>query len=228
MGKVDGAFCIGLQHDQSRVLMNYKPSIGSIMTLAHELGHAYHNLNLASQNPAQPRYPDGAGRNGEYFCETLTQAAALTHADATGKLEILESSLQRSCQIVVDITSRYLFETRLFAQRQQRELSADELCGLMTQAQKETYGDGLQEATLHPYMWAVKGHYYSTGRSFYNYPYMFGQLFGTGLYALYRNDPESFTPRYDDLLAGTAGLMPPRSPKQWESTLPSARFGKEV
>jgi oligoendopeptidase F len=137
------------------------------------------------------------------FCETLTQAAALTHADATGKLEILESSLQRSCQIVVDITSRYLFETRLFAQRQQRELSPDELCGLMTQAQKETYGDGLQESTLHPYMWAVKGHYYSTGRSFYNYPYMFGQLFGTGLYALYRNDPGSFTPRYDDLLAGT-------------------------
>jgi len=203
MGKVDGAFCIGLQHDQSRVLMNYKPSIGSIMTLAHELGHAYHNLNLASQTPLNRDTPMALAETASIFCETLTQAAALTHADATGKLEILESSLQRSCQIVVDITSRYLFETRLFAQRQQRELSADELCGLMTQAQKETYGDGLQESTLHPYMWAVKGHYYSTGRSFYNYPYMFGQLFGTGLYALYRNDPGSFTPRYDDLLAGT-------------------------
>ena len=202
-GKVDGAFCIGLQKDESRVLMNYKPSIGSIMTLAHELGHAYHNLNLATQTPLNRDTPMTLAETASTFCETLTQAAALQHADAAGKLEILESSLQRSCQIVVDITSRYLFESRLFAQRQQRELSPDELCTLMTQAQTETYGDGLQTETLHPYMWAVKGHYYSTGRSFYNYPYMFGQLFGTGLYARYRENPHTFTAQYDTLLSST-------------------------
>lgn len=202
-GKVDGAFCIGLQKDESRVLMNYKPSIGSIMTLAHELGHAYHNLNLATQTPLNRDTPMTLAETASTFCETLTQAAALQHADAAGKLEILESSLQRSCQIVVDITSRYLFESRLFAQRQQRELSPDELCALMTQAQTETYGDGLQCDTLHPYMWAVKGHYYSTGRSFYNYPYMFGQLFGTGLYARYREHPSTFTAQYDTLLSST-------------------------
>ncbi len=137
------------------------------------------------------------------FCETLAQNAALAHADANGKIEILESSLQRSTQVVVDITSRYLFESRVFEQRQHRELSADELCALMLQAQRETYGDGLAEATLHPYMWAVKGHYYSTGRSFYNYPYMFGQLFGQGLYALYLDNPSAFTSRYDALLSST-------------------------
>lgn len=202
-GKVDGAFCIGLQNDESRVLMNYKPSIGSIMTLAHELGHAYHNLNLATQTPLNRDTPMTLAETASTFCETLTQAAALQHADAAGKLEILESSLQRSCQIVVDITSRYLFESRLFAQRQQRELSPDELCALMTQAQTETYGDGLQAETLHPYMWAVKGHYYSTGRSFYNYPYMFGQLFGTGLYARYREQPSTFAAQYDTLLSST-------------------------
>jgi oligoendopeptidase F len=203
MGKVDGAFCMGLQGEESRVLMNYKPSIGSIMTLAHELGHAYHNLNLASQTPLNRDTPMTLAETASIFCETLTQAAALEQADEAGKLEILESSLQRSCQIVVDITSRYLFESRLFEQRRQRELSADELSGLMTQAQRETYGDGLQERTLHPYMWAVKGHYYSTGRSFYNYPYMFGQLFGMGLYAIYRNDAANFTARYDTLLSST-------------------------
>lgn len=202
-GKVDGAFCIGLQKDESRVLMNYKPSIGSIMTLAHELGHAYHNLNLATQTPLNRDTPMTLAETASTFCETLTQAAALQHADAAGKLEILESSLQRSCQIVVDITSRYLFESRVFAQRQQRELSPDELCTLMTQAQTETYGDGLKADTLHPYMWAVKGHYYSTGRSFYNYPYMFGQLFGTGLYARYRENPRAFAAKYDTLLSST-------------------------
>lgn len=202
-GKVDGAFCMGLQRDESRVLMNYKPSIGSIMTLAHELGHAYHNLNLADQHPLNRDTPMTLAETASIFCETLTQEAALKHADSAGRLEILESSLQRSCQIVVDITSRYLFESRVFAQRQQRELAVDELNELMLQAQRETYGDGLSESALHPYMWAVKGHYYSTGRSFYNYPYMFGQLFGMGLYAIYRNDPHSFTDRYDALLSST-------------------------
>ena len=202
-GKVDGAFCMGLQRDESRILMNYKPSIGIIMTLAHELGHAYHNLNLASQTPLNRDTPMTLAETASIFCETLAQNAALAHADANGKIEILESSLQRSTQVVVDITSRYLFESRVFEQRQNRELSADELSALMLQAQRETYGDGLADATLHPYMWAVKGHYYSTGRSFYNYPYMFGQLFGQGLYALYLDNPRSFTSRYDELLSST-------------------------
>lgn len=202
-GKVDGAFCMGLQGDESRILMNYKPSIGIIMTLAHELGHAYHNLNLATQTPLNRDTPMTLAETASIFCETLAQNAALQHADAAAKIEILESSLQRSTQVVVDITSRYLFESRVFAQRRDRELSADELSALMVQAQRETYGDGLADATLHPYMWAVKGHYYSTGRSFYNYPYMFGQLFGQGLYALYRTDPAAFTSRYDTLLSST-------------------------
>ncbi len=202
-GKVDGAFCMGLQRDESRILMNYKPSIGIIMTLAHELGHAYHNLNLANQTPLNRDTPMTLAETASIFCETLAQNAALAHADANGKIEILESSLQRSTQVVVDITSRYLFESRVFEQRQNRELSADELSSLMLQAQRETYGDGLTEATLHPYMWAVKGHYYSTGRSFYNYPYMFGQLFGQGLYAIYLDNPRTFTSRYDELLSNT-------------------------
>ena len=73
----------------------------------------------------------------------------------------------------------------------------------MLTTQRETYGDGLDEATLHPYMWTVKSHYYSTGRSFYNYPYMFGLLFGLGLYARYLQDPETFKRGYDDLLSAT-------------------------
>jgi oligoendopeptidase F len=82
-------------------------------------------------------------------------------------------------------------------------LSIDELNELMLQSQKETYGDGLDEDLLHPYMWAVKGHYYSTGRPYYNFPYMFGLLFGLGLYARYEQDPESFREGYDELLSMT-------------------------
>jgi oligoendopeptidase F len=104
---------------------------------------------------------------------------------------------------VVDITSRFLFESRLFEKRRERELTVDELCDLMLDAQKETYGDGLDQTKLHPYMWAVKPHYYRVGLSFYNFPYMFGLLFGLGLYAQYRQDPDTFRRSYDDLLSST-------------------------
>jgi oligoendopeptidase F len=104
---------------------------------------------------------------------------------------------------VVDIHSRFLFESRLFKAREKRELSVDELKNLMLEAQLETYGDGLDPNALHPYMWAVKGHYYSGGLSYYNYPYTFGLLFGLGLYAKYTEDPENFKASYDDLLSST-------------------------
>src|SRR5262249_51787124 len=106
-------------------------------------------------------------------------------------------------QVVVDIISRFLFENRVFERRKQRDLSIDEFKELMLEAQKETFGDGLDESQLHPYMWAAKPHYYSTHFSFYNYPYMFGLLFGLGLYARYQQSPASFKIGYDDLLSST-------------------------
>jgi pepF/M3 family oligoendopeptidase len=202
-GKRDGAYCTGLRGAESRVFANYKPVFGGVSTLAHELGHGYHNINLAQRTPLQRSHPMTLAETASIFCETIIRHAALQKADEQEQLAILEASLQGSCQIVVDITSRFLFEQRLFEKRQQRELSVDELNDLMLEAQRETYGDGLDENLLHPYMWAMKPHYYSTGRSFYNYPYMFGLLFGLGLYARYQQDPETFKRGYDDLLSST-------------------------
>jgi oligoendopeptidase F len=93
-----------------------------------------------------------------------------------------------------------LFEQSVYERRAERELSARESCALMTDAQKETYGEGL--STFHPYMWAVKPHYYAW-RPFYNFPYMFGLLFSLGLYAAYESSPDGFHDRYDDLLSST-------------------------
>jgi oligoendopeptidase F len=188
-------------------------------TLAHELGHGYHNLNLADRTMLQRDTPMTLAETASIFCETIVREAALARADAAERLEILEASLQGSCQVVVDITSRFLFERRVFEGRQQRELSVGELNEFMLQAQRETYGDGLDEALLHPYMWAMKPHYYSAGRSFYNFPYMFGLLFGLGLYARYRQDPEQFRASYDDLLSST-GLA--------DAATLAARFGIEI
>jgi pepF/M3 family oligoendopeptidase len=202
-GKRDGAYCMRVRGDESRVFANYKPAFPGMSTLAHELGHGYHNMNLAARTMLQGETPMTLAETASIFCETIVREAALALADKAERIEILEASLQSSCQVVVDITSRFLFEQRVFERRRLRELAVDELNALMLEAQRETYGEGLGASALHPYMWAMKPHYYSTGRSFYNFPYMFGLLFGLGLYARYREDPGGFRARYDDLLSST-------------------------
>lgn len=199
-GKRDGAYCSDMREDESRILMNFKPAFGSVKTLAHELGHAYHNLCLHGRTPIQKTNPMTLAETASTFCETIVAHAGLKEASGGERLSILEATLQGQCQVVVDITSRFLFEQAVFTGRESRELSANELSAAMEDAQKKTYGDGL--ASLHPYMWAAKPHYYSTG-SYYNYPYMFGLLFGLGLYACYEKDPDGFRTAYDDLLSST-------------------------
>ncbi len=202
-GKIDGAYCTPLRGDESRVFANFKASYDGVSTLAHELGHGYHNLNLAQRTMLQRSTPMTLAETASIFCETIIRNAAMQNAGRQEQIAILEASLQGACQIVVDITSRFLFEQRIFDQRVKRELSIDELNNLMLEAQHETYGDGLDENALHPYMWAMKPHYYSSRLSFYNYPYMFGLLFGLGLYARYQEDTEKFKSGYDQLLSST-------------------------
>jgi len=202
-GKRDGAFCMRLRAEESRILSNFKPSYSGLNTLAHELGHAYHGYVLADRQPLLRQYPMTLAETASIFCETIVRKAALDEVDEQEQINILESSLMGACQVVVDITSRFLFEKSVFEGRSERELSIKELNEYMLDAQRKTYGDGLDQETLHPYMWAVKGHYYSTGRSYYNFPYMFGLLFGLGLYARYMEDADKFRQGYDDLLNST-------------------------
>jgi pepF/M3 family oligoendopeptidase len=218
-GKRDGAYCTALRNDESRILANYKPNFDGATTLAHELGHGYHNVNLAPRTALQRILPMTLAETASIFCETIVNHAVQKNAGREELISLLETSIQGSCQVVVDITSRFLFEQQVLEQRRQRELSIEELNALMLQAQRDTYGDGLDEQSLHPYMWAVKGHYYSTELSFYNYPYMFGLLFGLGLYARYQQEPEQFRQGYDDLLS-SAGLA--------DAATLAARFGIDL
>jgi oligoendopeptidase F len=202
-GKVGGAYCMWLFGDESRILANYSPGYDGVTTLAHELGHAYHNLNEAGLTPLQRRTPMILAETASTFCETLVKEAALVDAEPGERIYILEQAAQGACQVVVDILSRFDFEQALFAGRRERELSIGELNRLMLAAQEAAYGDALSKDERHPYMWAVKGHYYSPQLSYYNYPYLFGLLFGLGLYAIYRREPAAFPDRYDALLAST-------------------------
>jgi oligoendopeptidase F len=140
------------------------------------------------------------------MCETIIFEAVVSQVeDPQEELAILETSLIGNTQVIVDIYSRYLFEKEVFERRAKAELSVEELNEIMEDAQKATYGDGLDENYLQKYMWTWKPHYYRPGLSFYNYPYAFGSLFGIGLYAIYQQSGADFIPDYVDLLTNTGG-----------------------
>jgi pepF/M3 family oligoendopeptidase len=206
-GKRGGAFCMQVQNvKESRVLANFDGSFDGVSTLAHELGHAFHNecAYQANKTQLQQLTPMTLAETASTMCETIVTEAVLgSTQDPQEELAVLEAQIQGAAQVVVDIYSRYLFEKEVFERREKSELSADDFNDIMERAQKATYGDGLDERYLQKFMWTWKPHYYSPGLSFYNYPYAFGLLFATGLYAIYQKRGASFVEDYKNLLAST-------------------------
>ena len=203
-GKVGGAFCYNLQSiGESRILSNFTGSFSDVGTLAHELGHAYHGYALNDESYLNTNYSMPIAETASIFCETIVKNAILKTASDKEKFFILEQDISDSLQVIVDIYSRYIFESSVIEKRKEGSLSVEEFKNLMIQAQKEAYKDGLDHEFLHPYMWLCKGHYYEASLNFYNFPYAFGLLFAKGLYAQYLEKGEAFVEKYDKLLALT-------------------------
>ncbi|WP_420627286.1 M3 family oligoendopeptidase [Candidatus Leptofilum sp.] len=200
-GKRGGAFCMGLRDDESRILTNFEPGFSGVSTLAHELGHAYHNLCLAERTPLLRDTPMTLAETASTFCQKIVENAALQTAVPQDQLIILDGLLEYAARVVLGASSNFLFEEKLFEKRKERELSVEELCALDEETQKASLGDALEEGSLHPYRWAYVPHYY--GSTYYNFPYTFGLLFGLGLYAQYQTEPEPFKAGYDELLSMT-------------------------
>lgn len=206
-GKVGGAYCTDLPLKKvCRILANFDGSFSSLTTLAHELGHGYHAWLLKDEPAHRRDYPMTLAETASIFCETIVFQGALRSSSAQEALQIREVLISESSQVIVDILSRFYFESEVFRIREERELSAEEFCRLMLDAQDKTYGDALNKEERHPYMWAVKGHYYRAELGFYNYPYAFGQLFGLGLYAQYLENPEGFPEKYRKVLLATGSM----------------------
>lgn len=203
-GKVGGAFCDNLPFvKQSRVLTNFDGTLSDVVTLAHELGHAYHGLNIQDHLPLNWNYSMPVAETASTFNETVIMNAAIEEAEGKEKLALLESQLQDVTQIICDIYSRFLFESAVFEKRKDSFLFSQELEQLMLDTQKTAYGDGLDHSLLHPFMWICKSHYYRDTLNFYNFPYAFGGLFARGLYAQYLEEGAAFVPKYRALLNAT-------------------------
>ena len=202
-GKAGGAFCADVNHlKQSRILTNFDGMFGDVVTLAHELGHAFHNQCIFDHRPLNQGYSMPLAETASTFNECVVMASAIAKAaDADEKVALIESQLQDATQIIIDIYSRFRFEKSVFDNREEMFMNADQLCAQMIEAQKQSYGDGLDHDVLHPYMWICKSHYY--GPTYYNFPYAFGGLFARGLYAQYEKEGASFVPKYKKLLNTT-------------------------
>lgn len=206
-GKVGGAFCQNLHCiSQSRFLLNYGNDFNDIITLSHELGHGYHGYCLNNETAFNSDYPMPIAETASTFCETIVKKAALKKASKQEQLMILENELSDCAQVIVDIYSRFLFESRLIEKRKEAPLSVEDIKGLMLESQKEAYGNGLDHDYLHPYMWTWKPHYYEADYAFYNFPYAFGLLLAKGLYGMYQKEGQSFAKTYEKFLSLTGKM----------------------
>lgn len=204
-GKRPGGFCGGIPlKKESRIFMTFSGTQESLFTLAHELGHAYHNHIIYNEPELVRHFPMNLAETASTFAEmVISEAAYNQEKNPEVKLGLLDSKLQRSAIFLFNIYARFLFEMRFYEERKQGALSTERLCELMTTVQKEAYGEVLGETD--PYFWLSKMHFNSTGVPFYNFPYTFGYLFSLGVY-LHAKETGSFEQGYNALLADTGRM----------------------
>lgn len=198
-GKAPGASSMPFFADRSLVFLNWTGALEQVLTLAHELGHAFHNAQLSLRPATLRDVPMSLAETASIFCETLLVHTALDGTTGAERLALLDVDLCGHTQTVVDIHTRVLFETELFDRRARRTLGPTELGEIMVAAQATAFGDALRSETRHPYMWAVKRHYYTS--HFYNWQYTFGLLLGLGLFAHFLDDPVPFRAEYEAALS---------------------------
>ncbi len=205
-GKRPGGFCTEFsQSKQSRIFMTYSGTNQGVSTLAHELGHAYHAYVVQDMPVFARDYSMNVAETASTFAELVVANAAIQQTtDEAERLGLLDDKIQSSVAFFMNIHARFLFEVRFYQARSQGQLTVEELNELMTLAQKDAYGDALDQ--YHPQFWASKLHFYITDVPFYNFPYTFGYLFSTGVYAQALVEGEDFAKRYRDLLQDTGRM----------------------
>lgn len=205
-GKRPGGFCTGFPgKNETRIFMTYDNSMGAVSTLAHELGHAYHAHVMGDMPFFSRLYAMNVAETASTFAETLVTSAAVRAAKSDDeKIALLEEKVSGSIAMYMDIHARFIFENNFYDERQNGLVSAERLNELMVEAQKKSYRDSLE--LYHPRFWASKLHFYSTSVPFYNFPYTFGYLFSTGVYALALQEGPSFADKYVALLRDTASM----------------------
>jgi pepF/M3 family oligoendopeptidase len=207
-GKRAGAFCTGLDlKKETRIFMTFAGDFDQMMTLAHELGHSYHNWVLKDRDYFASQYTMNLAETASTFNELLVTDAALeASADDNERLALLDQKLQQGLTMFSNIYARFLFDTMFYEERKKGTVSKDRLGEMMISAQKKAFGDILSDDGYHPLFWASKLHFYITDMPFYNFPYTFGFLFAGGVYDRAKKHGPAFAKSYQGLLADTGSM----------------------
>ena len=207
-GKAGGGYCTGMgPFRQSRIFMTYAGTYENLLTLAHELGHAYHSHVMKDKPFLASDYPMTLAETASIFNELLVTDAALSACDdPREKLMLIDQKLQQPFTFFCDIHTRYLFDSWFYEERKHGVVGKERLRELMIKAQKEAFGSLLDESGHHPLFWASKLHFFITDAPFYNYPYTFGYLFAGGVYDRARKEGPAFADKYRALLADTGSM----------------------
>ncbi len=205
-GKRPGGFCTSFpESNQSRIFMTFSGTPSNVSTLAHELGHAFHQHAMAGVHTLNRSYAMNVAETASTFAEMIVADASVKNAKSVDeKIALLEDKIQRSVAFYMNIHARFLFETRFYQERGTGIVSTERLNELMLDAQKEAYCGALDE--YHPQFWASKMHFYITGVPFYNFPYTFGYLFSLGIYAKALEEGTDYEEKYIALLKDTASM----------------------
>ncbi len=205
-GKRAGGFCTSFPvAKQSRIFVTFSGTMGNLATLAHELGHCYHQHLMNELPPMAQRYAMNVAETASTFAELITMDAAADAAtDEKERLSLIDDKMQRAVALLMNIQCRFLFETRFYEERKQGMVSVSRLNELMVEAQKEAFADSLSE--YHPHFWASKLHFYNTNVPFYNFPYTFGYLFSAGVYRQAKEEGAAFRSKYAALLQDTGRM----------------------
>lgn len=202
-GKRPGGFCTGsLLTKESRIFMTYNETIGDVLTLAHEAGHAFHSHVMRDIRPYSHFYPMTLAESASTFGEMILTEGILEDpgVDESQKALMLDTEINHGAIYLMDIPVRYQFEKAFYEERQNGEVSVSRLKELMAETQRRVFGDVLEEGGEDPYFWASKLHFYITGVTFYNFPYTFGYLLSRGLFSMFKNEGADFLPKYEEFL----------------------------
>ena len=202
-GKRPGGFCTGsMLSKESRIFMTYNESLGDVLTLAHESGHAFHGYLMRDLRPYARIYPMTLAETASTFGEQILINGLLDDPSISDaqKALMLDVDVGHGTIYLLDIPVRFEFEKAFYEERQSGELSVSRLKELMVETQRRVLGDGLAPGGEDPYFWASKLHFYITGLTFYNFPYTFGFLLSRGLFAMFKRDGAAFLPKYEEFL----------------------------
>ena len=202
-GKRPGGFCTSsMLSKESRIFMTYNESLGDVLTLAHESGHAYHGLMMRDLRPYARGYPMTLAETASTFGEQVLMNGVLDDPSTPDreKALILDVQIGHGAIYLLDIPVRYEFEKAFYEERPSGPLSVSRLKELMIETQRRVLGNVLERGGEDPYFWASKLHFYITGLTFYNFPYTFGYLLSRGLYRMFKNEGRKFLLKYEEFL----------------------------